>query len=728
MAGSMWLAFEISACSNESRSNKSLSRASRPTYRDPSPAFDLDDDHDRYGDSIVYDLAGASSHSTLPRLRNLPSIPPLSEPPSPQPKPVNRIKPPPLKLLDISDDEEDQYTVKASEASSSTRVKFPGPPPTAAKTQPRWKPIRIPGNISSSSSEPSSPDEVSDRGPNPGKGIYGDLSGDDAAPAPKKRRAKKTQGEATEDERKKEAARRARVSGLHNRPICRVRRRASPSVPQEREREEKRRSKDDEKERKKAERELKKKRREEEKVKAEREEEKRLERQQRDANRLRSKTDGMAEMIVDVDLTIVNETSFGVALLADLKKLGILAVNAVQLPVPNTVQWKRRASVRYDVEKERFDPVPEYEETENQVVVMLDAFEFAAVAGDPNDLRGHIAVVQRAYPDQQVTYVIVGVREYFKKHQTLRKQEHRNQFLGIDGAAAPTSRKGKKKGVDVSQLPDPEKFEQRMLWMQMVGGCKLVECHNPEMLIEWMHSFTQEIGIKPYAAWKENLFDFDHNSIRCGTGSADTWLKILMGMHRLTEGHARAIVEKFPTVQSLVDAYSLCGNDTSKASKLLAEIQPYRILGLQQIAIGGLDKGALKSLWVDSFGLKQKGTFQSVKENVDEDILELGAGPLAVEVDIMQPLDASKSPKVHVPPLNHIGLWVDNIEKAVEHMTQEGFRFTPGGIRVGAAGYKVTFVHPKGNEATPKSGEGVLIELVQAPPEVISEYDRLLKK
>lgn len=105
----------------------------------------------------------------------------------------------------------------------------------------------------------------------------------------------------------------------------------------------------------------------------------------------------------------------------------------------------------------------------------------------------------------------------------------------------------------------------------------------------------------------------------------------------------------------------------------------------------------------------------------------MGAGPLAVELDIMQPLNPDKAPKVHVPPLNHIGVWVDNIEAAVEHLTKEGFRFTPGGIRKGAAGYKVTFIHPKGNDATPRSGEGVLIELVQAPPEVIAEYDRLVK-
>ncbi len=30
-------------------------------------------------------------------------------------------------------------------------------------------------------------------------------------------------------------------------------------------------------------------------------------------------------------------------------------------------------------------------------------------------------------------------------------------------------------------------------------------------------------------------------------------------------------------------------------------------------------------------------------------------------------------------------------------------RFTPGGIRKGAAGYDVCFIHPKGNDATPLS-------------------------
>ena len=153
--------------------------------------------------------------------------------------------------------------------------------------------------------------------------------------------------------------------------------------------------------------------------------------------------------------------------------------------------------------------------------------------------------------------------------------------------------------------------------------------------------------------------------------------------------------------------------------------RPFSILGVQQIAIGGPDKQALRRLWVDTLGLTVTGNFRSESENVDEDIAAAGSGPLRVEVDLMQPIDPEKRPRVHEPPLNHIGLWVDDLRSAVAWLTQKGVRFAPGGIRKGAAGFDVCFIHPKGNETTPIGGEGVLIELVQAPTEVIDAFRRL---
>jgi lactoylglutathione lyase len=146
--------------------------------------------------------------------------------------------------------------------------------------------------------------------------------------------------------------------------------------------------------------------------------------------------------------------------------------------------------------------------------------------------------------------------------------------------------------------------------------------------------------------------------------------------------------------------------------------RPFRILGLQQVAIGGPDKQRLRALWVELLGLPVTGTFRSERENVDEDICALGEGPHAVEVDLMQPLDPNKKPAVHTTPLNHIGLWVDDLQQAVAWLSERGVRFAPGGIRRGAAGHEVCFIHPKGSDEFPIGGEGVLIELVQAPADV----------
>ena len=120
-----------------------------------------------------------------------------------------------------------------------------------------------------------------------------------------------------------------------------------------------------------------------------------------------------------------------------------------------------------------------------------------------------------------------------------------------------------------------------------------------------------------------------------------------------------------------------------------------------------------------------------LRENVDEDVFFFGKGLGKVEVDLMVPLDPEKSPKVNKPQLNHIGFWVDDLEKCVKYL--EGINKLShravililenqikvvGGIRPGASGFNITFVHPK-------SACGVLVELVQAPPDVIEEYNKI---
>ncbi len=74
--------------------------------------------------------------------------------------------------------------------------------------------------------------------------------------------------------------------------------------------------------------------------------------------------------------------------------------------------------------------------------------------------------------------------------------------------------------------------------------------------------------------------------------------------------------------------------------------RPFKILGVQQIAIGCVEKGPLNALWKDIFGLEAYANKRLEGENVDEDILKVGPAPFDVEVDLMTPIDPEGSPKV----------------------------------------------------------------------------------
>jgi len=153
--------------------------------------------------------------------------------------------------------------------------------------------------------------------------------------------------------------------------------------------------------------------------------------------------------------------------------------------------------------------------------------------------------------------------------------------------------------------------------------------------------------------------------------------------------------------------------------------RPFRILGVQQIALGALDKQPLVEFWSELLGLTVRASFESAAENVSEAILDVGVGAARVELDLMQPLDPYAKPKVHEPALNHFGLWVDDLAAAYGWLRARGVRFTPGGIRRGASGHDVCFVHPQPSPEAPRSAEGVLVELVQAPPEVVAAFTTL---
>lgn len=131
--------------------------------------------------------------------------------------------------------------------------------------------------------------------------------------------------------------------------------------------------------------------------------------------------------------------------------------------------------------------------------------------------------------------------------------------------------------------------------------------------------------------------------------------------------------------------------------------------------MGGIDRTPLHRLWIDLLGWKIEETHRVETENVIEDILFPEGGERSVELHLMQPIDPNGSPRVHRPALNHIGLWVDDLRRAVAYLRDRGVRFA-GGIRSREDGHDTAFIHPQASDEFPLCGEGVLIELIQAPP------------
>ena len=139
---------------------------------------------------------------------------------------------------------------------------------------------------------------------------------------------------------------------------------------------------------------------------------------------------------------------------------------------------------------------------------------------------------------------------------------------------------------------------------------------------------------------------------------------------------------------------------------MLSSPRPFKVLGIQQIAIGGPDKLRLQKLWVDMLGLEVTGTFRSERENVDEDICAMGSGPFKVEVDLMQPLDPEKKPAVHATPLNHVGLWIDDLPAAVTWLGAQGVRFAPGRHSPGRGRLRHHISAPQGQRGVPDCWRG----------------------
>ena len=157
-------------------------------------------------------------------------------------------------------------------------------------------------------------------------------------------------------------------------------------------------------------------------------------------------------------------------------------------------------------------------------------------------------------------------------------------------------------------------------------------------------------------------------------------------------------------------------------AQLLDAARPTALLGmLEQLTLLQLDPTAAIAPAADLVAWSRIGSdYQpaQLERALDRDrtVFEQHAQPTPVEpvLALVRPMSDLRL------YLADMVSWASRGGRRVEWMTANGVRFAPGGIRPGAAGHDICFIHPKGNDEFPIGGEGVLIELVQAPPAVIA--------
>ena len=133
---------------------------------------------------------------------------------------------------------------------------------------------------------------------------------------------------------------------------------------------------------------------------------------------------------------------------------------------------------------------------------------------------------------------------------------------------------------------------------------------------------------------------------------------------------------------------------------------PFKVIGLEHVAIALSDSNDLRNLFTDKLGLDIGKQEEIIDQGVLTEIFNLGSS----KVEFLNPLNESSTVSKFLDKrgnaMHHIALSVDDISKAISFLIDEGVEMIDTAPRVGAEGYSIAFIHPK-------STSGILVELCQ---------------
>jgi methylmalonyl-CoA epimerase len=129
---------------------------------------------------------------------------------------------------------------------------------------------------------------------------------------------------------------------------------------------------------------------------------------------------------------------------------------------------------------------------------------------------------------------------------------------------------------------------------------------------------------------------------------------------------------------------------------------------IDQVGIAVEDLDAALELYARLFGIHAASREHVESDGVEEAMLEIGGVHLQLLQSTREDSPIDRFIRRRGPGLHHLGLAVESLDEALEHLRSEGVELIDEQPRVGGGGHLVAFVHPR-------STGGILVELMEDP-------------
>jgi crossover junction endonuclease EME1 len=306
------------------------------------------------------------------------------------------------------------------------------------------------------------------------------------------------------------------------------------------------------------------------KLKEEKAREKQLAADLAEVNKLKvDKKESTPEMILDLASSF-RETSVGNQSIELMKRLGVEHTFFTS-SIPNIVKWRRKITARYNETAGHWEPCPHHIREEEHVLCLVTAQEFVDMAIAPADpvtgtteLELHLDRIKKAYPRHKQIYLIEGLTAWMRKNQNtrnrafqaqVRRQLDQNQNPD-DPSSSTRRRKPAAKTAESTPPVDDDTIEDALLELQVTHACLIHHTSAAAESAEWIKNFTEHISTIPYKRERmdtnDSAFCMDTGQVKPGEDKADTFVKMLQEVNRVTASMAYGIAARYPSVVDLV--------------------------------------------------------------------------------------------------------------------------------------------------------------------------------